>query len=599
MPSAGQPVNEQYTELLSVGPFGGLDTTTEPFFVAPSNFVSGSNFVPNAGYGGFVTAKGRLPFLAAPLQGRCWGMHRIRQAGQPDMWLFAVEYGTVMLFYSAVQGGVATIINTTPHWQQNTQVVFADSLHWVFISNGVNTPVKYDILTGLMTNWGMTSPTTAPLLAFGPASTMNGTYHYTITFGNAVQESSQGVVSLPITVSNTGVLLTSIPTASDSQVRERNIYRIGGSLGQWRLVGTINDNSTTTYSDTLGDDQITGQLLTVFRDPPAPFTSIVAHKERIWGFGTPSDPSIVYYSNYGEPWGFNNLTGNFPVGENSFGDGSVGMASIGTQLVLFKNRTIYNITGSNDADFQVNKLFDIGCKSAKSICTAYGVCWWISRQGIYQYDGSSPQNISDGNFQASNIKTILDGFSSSTDLIDCTSFVYDRMVHFCFPTVNQTFLFDLRAQGWYPLNWAADQVDFDIESDIPIIGTNLQTVGQIDQWFAAPGDFGGTIDSFLISRITDSGNIHATKEYRYLELQAPVQNGQVVATVIIDPGTLQITDTQAFDLSSGFTRQQLSLKKGMSGAEVQIKLLIRAAATIHIQKAAVFGYEKALFRGAA
>lgn len=595
MPGNGQPVNDYLQELLAVGPFGGLDTTTEPYFVAATNFVDGSNFIPNFGYAGFVTVEGRLPFLASPLPGVCTGITRVGIAGSPDLYLFAVTVSGIGYIYSANQGGTATVVPTPVPLTPNLNTQFADGLHWVFINNGTDTGLKYDVLTGDITYWGLTPPATAPTLVTAGTCLMYGTYYYCITFGTPDQESSQGVISLPITVDDMGVALMGIPTSTDPQVTERNIYRLGGALGQWRLIYTIPDNTTTTYVDTLADADVTGQLLTVNRDAPLPFMAIVAHKERIWGFGTKADPSIVYYSNLNEPWGFNNLTGNYPVGENSFNDVAVGMASIGTQLILMKSRSTYNVTGSTNADFQVNKLFDIGCRSQRSICSAYGLCWWISKQGIYQFDGNSPTNLSDGNYQVSNIKSIIDGLTDA-DYINTVSFVYDRMVHFSFPTLNRTYLYDLRSQGWYPMGWALDQVCFDLESDTPVIGTNLNTAGQIDLWFAAPGDFGNTIDSYIISRIADSGLIQATKTYRYIELQAPVQNGTVVITTTVDPGSLGYSDTSTFNLGEGNVRQQGSLPPTLVGAEVQVKVLVRSASVIHIQKVAVHGYIKAGYR---
>lgn len=595
MPSNGQPVNEYIQELLSVGPFGGLDTTTEPYFLAETNFVDGSNFIPNVGYAGFVTVEGRQAFLNSPLPGMCTGMSRVGIPSSPNLYIFAVTVAGVGYIYTASQGGTPTLVPTPVPLTPNLQTSFADSQHWIFITNGVDTPLKYDVLTSTITNWGIDPPATAPLLIIAGVCLMYGKYYYCITYGTANQESSQGVVSQPITVTNQGIALTSIPVSSDSQVTERNIYRLGGALGQWRLIHTIPDNVTTTYADTLADANVTGQLLTVNRDAPLPFISIVAHKERIWGFGTPSDPSIVYYSNLNEPWGFNNLKGNYPVGENSFNDVAVGMASIGTQLILMKSRSTYNVTGSTNADFQVNKLFDIGCRSQRSICQAYGVCWWVSKQGIYQFDGNSPTNLSDGNYQVSNIKSVISSLNDS-DFANCTSFVYERMVHFSFPTLNKTYLFDLRSQGWYPMGWALDQVAFDLESNYPVIGTNLNSSGQIDHWFASPGDFGGTIDSYIVSRITDSGSLQTTKACRYIELQAPVQVGTVIITTVIDPGTLQFSDTSTFDLADGNIRQQGSLPPTLIGAEVQLKILVRSASVIHIQKVSVHGYAKAMYR---
>lgn len=595
MPAVSQPTNDYWEELIAVGPFGGLDTTTEPYFVSPNNFVSGSNFVPNSGFGGFVTVEGRSVFLGSPLPGPCYGIHGVDRTGQPTLYLFAITIAGVGYIYGAVQGGTPFLIPSPTPLAPDSPVSFADSVHWVFMTDGVGATLKYDVLTGTITEWGIVAPTVAPTLTTGSAADMNLTYYYNVTFEGAGLESSAGTFSLPITVSNTGVILSGIPVSSDPQVTTVNIYRLGGALGQWLFVASVS-NGTTTYTDTTSDASLSADLPeTLRRDPPPIFLSIATHKERIWGFGTTTDPSLVYFSNYNEPWAFDLVDGFYPVEENNFNDVAIGLCSIGSQLILFKSRSTYQVTGSTNADFQVNKLFDIGCRSRRSICTAYGVCWWISKQGIYQFDGSSPTNISDGGFQQSNIKSVIDSLSD-TDFADITSFVYDRMVHFCFPTFNNTYLWDLRSQGWYPMGFALDQVYFDLESDIPIIGTNLEVSGQIDQWFAGPGDFGNAITAFILSRITDSGSIETTKDYRYIEIQAPVQNGEVTISTIVDPGTLQFADVSSFSLSSGFVRQQGSLPRGTLGAEVQVKVLVSSTNTIHIQKVAVHGFRKAKYR---
>lgn len=597
MPAVSDPINEYWGELLAVGPFGGLDTTTEPYFVSPNNFVDGLNFVPNSGFGGFVTVAGRSVFLGAPLPGPVYGVHGVLRKGLPTLFLFAVTVGGVGFIYGAVQGGIPYLIPTPVPLAPDAQVTFADSINWVFMTDGVDAALRYNVTTGVITYWGIVAPTTAPLLAVDGASLMVGTYYYNVTFEDTpeVIESSAGLFSLPITVLDNGITLTAIPVSTDPQVTTVNIYRLGGSLGQWLFVASV-PNGTTTYTDTTSDAALSADLVeTLRRDPPPIFTAICTYMERVWGFGTSTDPSLVYFSNYNEPWAFDTVQGFYPVDENNFNDVAIGLCSIGSQLILFKSRSTYQVTGSTSADFQVNKLFDIGCRSSRSICTAYGVCWWISKQGIYQFDGNTPTNLSDGGYQQSNIKSVVNSFSD-TDFSNCTSFVYDRMVHFCFPTLNTTYFWDLRSQGWYPLGFALDQVYFDLESDTPVIGTNLETAGQIDNWFTGPGDFGAPIMAYIQSRITDSGNIETTKDYRYIELQAPVQVGSVTISTIVDPGSLQFTDVSSFDLSSGYVRQQGSLPRGTLGAELQIIVRTNSVNVLHLQKVAIHGYIKAKYR---
>jgi hypothetical protein len=596
MPSVGQPVNDYWQEMIAVGPFGGLDTTTEPYFVSPNNFVNGQNFVPNSGFGGFVTAEGRSVFLAAPLPGGVYGIHGVERSGLPTLYLFSVLVAGVGYIYGAVQGGVPYNIPTPAPLLPPIQMTFADSVKWVFINDGVNTPLKYEVTTGIITYWGIVAPTPigGPFFQSGPGP-LNGTYYYNITFeGNGV-ESSPSTFTGPIIAVNGSITINGIPGSTDPQVTTVNIYRLGGSLGQWLFVGSI-PIGTNTYTDSTSDTALSGNLVeTLRRDPPPIFTAICVHQERVWGFGTTTDPSLVYFSNYNEPWAFDTVQGFYPVNENNFNDIAVGLCSIGSQLILFKSKTTYQVTGNTSADFQVNKLFDIGCRSLRSITKSYGVCWWLSKQGIYQFDGNSPTNLSDGGYQQSNIKSVLDALTDN-DFSNCTSFVYDRMVHFSLPTLNITYFWDLRSQGWYQLGWALDQVYFNLEADTPVIGTDLEASGQIDLWFSGPGDFGNPILAYILSRITDSGTMESTKDYRYIEIQAPVQVGTVTISTMVDPGTLQFTDVSAFDLSSGFVRQQGSLPRGALGAEVQIKVLVSSLNIIHIQKVAIHGYMKAKYR---
>jgi hypothetical protein len=589
------PTNDYITPLLEIGPFGGLDPTTEPFFVSPSNFISGENFVPNNGYGGFVTVEGRMPFLAAPLPGQCTGMFQCDRKGLPTVYFFAITLGGQGYIYYAIAGGTAVPLTLPETLTPDLQTSFASSLQWVFLTNGMDTPLKINVTTLTVTYWGIVAPTTAPTLAASGTSTMVGMYTYAVTFGTGSQESSQGAISATLTVTNQGIQLSAIPVSTDPQVTQRNIYRIGGSLGQWLLITTLNDNTTTTYLDTTGDAQVTGQQLVIYRDPPMPFTSICNHMERIWGFGTPNDASIVYWSNLNEPWGFNVDTGNLPIGENSFNDAAVACVSIGGQLVLHKSKTTYAVFGNTDSNFLANKLFDIGCRSLRSACTAYGLDWWVSRQGIYFYDGSSPTNISDGGYQQSNIKAILDGLTDA-DLAQATSFVYERMFHVSFPTLNKTYLYDLRSKNWYQMGWALDQVSFNLESTLyPVLGTNLETLYQIDTWFAAPGDFGQPIISQLTSMISDSGQVAASKIYRYVEIEAVPTEATVFFSTTANPGAGNYNDVQGIDLSTAGPRYQLSLPMSIAGTSVQLNIRVQSAKTVHVQKFGVYGWIERMF----
>jgi len=91
----------------------------------------------------------------------------------------------------------------------------------------------------------------------GTTGTLTGTYSWKITFVAANGEESDGSVdSVKVTLSGQQGTLTGIP-AGDARTASRNIYRIGYSAGTaltlHYLVGSIPDNTTTTYSDNLSD----------------------------------------------------------------------------------------------------------------------------------------------------------------------------------------------------------------------------------------------------------------------------------------------------------------------------------------------------------
>jgi hypothetical protein len=599
MSRSNQPTNAFHEDLLSVGPFGGLDTTTSPYYVSPTNFVDGENFVPNTGYGGYYTASGRTVFLGGPLPAQPTGIGKIDIAGV-DTYVFAVTVGGVGLLYTAIQGGIPTLLATPVPLSPNLQTWFASANMWLFLSNGVDIPLKIDTSL-LVTYWGIVKPPTAPLLSLdGAAPGMLGVYYYCVTFANALQESSQGAVSLPITVVNTGVNSTAIPISPDPQVTKRNIYRLGGSIGEWLLVATLNDNTTTTYTDTMADTAITGKTLVVFRDPPPPFKYIVQYYNRIWGFNLPGAMSTGWFSNFNEPWGFNSDTGTIPCGENTLGDYGVALAPVGTNLLCLKDKSYWVIIGSTSATFQAVPGGNIGCVSAQSVSACYGMAGWLSLEGSYIYNGGIPNQISDGNYQVSNIKNIL----KSLDLNDkqqCVGFWQDRMYFQSFPTILKTYFFDMRSQQWFRLGWSCTQALFDPEDVITLVTSNPQSVGQIVQWFNSPLDLGATMNSYLTTRISDSPDTKATKDYEYVIVEAPAQEGQKAAVrVVVNPGdeeSFYDVNVSLFSDLAQFTRAnryQVSLPKTLTGNEVQVTLRVFSTQQVIVEKVTVIGKSKRL-----
>lgn len=130
----------------------------------------------------------------------------------------------------------------------------------------------YDLLTGLMTDQIVTFETdvilesilsgtiAAPVLSLNTGTALGiGSYGYFITYVDASGgETSQAygtVAHMTTTSGNQGIALSSIPTGPTGTVKRR-IYRtkVGGST--YYLLATLNDNTTTTYTDTTADTSL-------------------------------------------------------------------------------------------------------------------------------------------------------------------------------------------------------------------------------------------------------------------------------------------------------------------------------------------------------
>jgi hypothetical protein len=108
--------------------------------------------------------------------------------------------------------------------------------------------------------------------------------------------------------------LSEIPVSSDPDVTKRHIYRTVANGTTHFYVGTINDNSTTTYSDTVSDSSLG------VRQPPMPGQFhdnsippnagiVKVWKNTVFLAGDPKDPNVLYFSRDALPEAFPIING--------------------------------------------------------------------------------------------------------------------------------------------------------------------------------------------------------------------------------------------------------------------------------------------------
>ncbi len=80
-------------------------------------------------------------------------------------------------------------------------------------------------------------------------------YTYKVTYINPYGETTPSGNSIAVTTDSTLALNVTIPVSPDTAVTARKVYRTNGNASPagWFLATTINDNTTTSFTDTLAD----------------------------------------------------------------------------------------------------------------------------------------------------------------------------------------------------------------------------------------------------------------------------------------------------------------------------------------------------------
>lgn len=225
----------------------------------------------------------------------------------------------------------------------------------IAISNNHLQPVTVNVDNGQLSIYGGASVGT--VAGTGAAGTLTGTYSWKVAFTGPNGEESQA--SMP---TNTQVLsaqqgtLTSIPVG-DSRTGGRNIYRKGGTLSSYYLVGQIADNSSTTFADNQTDlaALTQGTILAgdVVGDEPntrlgsQTVKYATYHYDRVfWAVG-----NLLIWSKplngFAYPADFST-----PVGDAK---GITGIFSMGGELFLLKPDSVYRLSGTDENSFVLSK----------------------------------------------------------------------------------------------------------------------------------------------------------------------------------------------------------------------------------------------------
>lgn len=235
----------------------------------------------------------------------------------------------------------------------------------------------------------------------GEQAPLEGSYRYWVTFENDKgHESSPSPASEPIDVSNEPVTLIHVPVSTDPGVVRRRIYRSGGTLMRPVRVGTIWNNSDTTFVDRTPDAE--ARLMNIEppwdTDPPPRGSGICGpFFGRLVAWGVAEHPARLYWSETAKPWSWpgsgDEFEGNW-VDVGGDDDPIVEVVAQSNTLRIYKQRSIWRISGDPDKSDPEVVISGIGVAGPYAVAPGMGVDFFLGSDGVYRFDGDSIVRIS-------------------------------------------------------------------------------------------------------------------------------------------------------------------------------------------------------------
>lgn len=275
---------------------------------------------------------------------------------------------------------------------------FATLNDYAFLVDGVDPNLKYDGTNVYALGVPPAVRPSAPIAVPGAAGVLTGAYQYAYTWVNLDgEESNPSLLSAVVNpaaqqVDLNGVTVSPVPAIGVQQIVGRNIYRTEAGGTKFYLLqpilGTpsINDNVTATFNDNFPDSSL-GIELEFDNDIPPVLSMIETHKDRLFGVD-PSFPSNLLFSKLyrHDQWPINN---SIPVGLDD-GDVITALVSFFDQLVIFKRKSIYVLSGDNELNFNLQKAQTddrIGALNNRVPAVIGNKIYFLSERGIYSFDG--------------------------------------------------------------------------------------------------------------------------------------------------------------------------------------------------------------------
>lgn len=263
-------------------------------------------------------------------------------------------------------------------------------------------PIRYD---GTNTTRIALDAPGAPTVAVGVAGVLTGTYSYKVTFVNDFGETSAGTASANVAPVAEKVDISAIPTGSTTEpyaVRYRKIYRTEAGGSTYKLLTTITDNTTTTYTDNIADGALGATPPSINRCSKIPrgvdgsvFQSrmYIGNNKDANTNGVNFYPWRVWFSVVDDCLDFSAVDQDgvyFGYFDLPTLEAITGMVVVGTRLIIFTARSMWAWDGYRI--IEISRA--VGTPSGGTIGQGDQYIYFLDFSGVYRFNGGVPNLVS-------------------------------------------------------------------------------------------------------------------------------------------------------------------------------------------------------------
>tara|TARA_R110002020_G_scaffold28797_6_gene91400 strand:- start:847 stop:2640 length:1794 start_codon:yes stop_codon:yes gene_type:complete len=320
----------------------------------------------------------------------------------------------------------------------------------LFISNGHDNILVYSNIDGTPVVKEMGAPYARDS---GVSGLPDGEYYYALTYVVSGVELITGTVSNTLTVVTNQINL-SLPVGP-TDTDERKVYRTEDGGSTLKLVTTIADNTTTTYTDNTADGSLGATMGAVNSAAPKPqFISV--KNERLIGVKNSARPNYFYASETEVEVIYNTIGVSDVSGQGNDNSPLKGMALDYDQIVVFSEKSIYLISLGTATTVQQTNA-NIGCLDGFSIAKIPenagmpgGLMFVSNEYDIRIFNGNIATTLATSldNLKTENFSEVLNknDLKNSLTNVDVDAVFFDYKYHLIIRSL--IYIFDIRILGW-------------------------------------------------------------------------------------------------------------------------------------------------------